>query len=466
MTGGVRPPEEISWWLESCGDDLSPRPPVHGDIDVDVAIVGAGLTGLWTAYYLAKADPGLRIAILEREFAGFGASGRNGGWLSALFPASRDKLAALRGSSRDAAGRLTAAMRGSIDEVARVCTAEGIDCDLHKGGTVSFARTPAQLARARAEVESARAWGDTEDDIRLLGATEAASMARVTELLGATYTPHCARIHPGKLVRGLARVVEGLGVAIHEQTAARSLHPGRVVTDRGVVRAERVLRATEGYTCGLDGMRRAMIPAYSLIVATEPLDASTWERIGMADSPTFSDFRHLLIYGQRSADGRFVFGGRGAPYHYGSSIRPSYDREEKVFAALRRTLVELFPALDGARFTHSWGGTLGIPRDWTASVWLDPRTGIGAAGGYVGDGVTTTNLAGRTLADLVTGTDSALTTLPWVGHRSPAWEPEPMRWLGVNAGLQTMALADHEEKITRRPSLLARAMAPLVGSHQ
>lgn len=458
-------PETISWWLESCEDDLTPRPALPGDIDVDVAIVGAGLTGLWTAYYLSVADRSMRIAVIESEFAGYGASGRNGGWASALFPASRAKLARLPGSSRDGANRLIAAMRASVDEVGRVSADEGIDCHFHKGGTVVFARTAPQLARAEREVADAHAWGDTEDDLRLLDATEARAVAQVTSLRGATYTPHCARIHPARLVRGLARAVERRGVALYEQTTARALHPGRVVTDHGTVRAEKVLRATEGYTARMEQSHREMVPAYSLIVATEPLSERTWEQIGMSDAPTFSDFRHLLIYGQRSADGRFVFGGRGAPYHFGSAIRPSFDHEETVFAALRETLIELFPPLHGTTFTHSWGGALGIPRDWTASVWLDPTTGLGAAGGYVGDGVTTTNLAGRTLADLVTGHESDLTTLPWVGHRSRRWEPEPLRWLGVNAGLKTMGLADHEERLTGRPSLAARAMAPLLGGH-
>jgi glycine/D-amino acid oxidase-like deaminating enzyme len=226
-----------------------------------------------------------------------------------------------------------------------------------------------------------------------------------------------------------------------------------------------VLRATEGYTTSLEGMRRDVVPVYSLIVATEPLPESTWEQIGLRNRETFTDYRNLLVYGQRTADGRLVFGGRGAPYHFGSDIRPGYDREPRVFEMLRATLLDLFPVLAGTRFTHAWGGALGIPRDWVASVGLDRGTGIGWAGGYVGDGVGTTNLAGRTLRDLVLERDTDLTALPWVGHRSRRWEPEPLRWLGVNAGLRAMSFADAEERLTRRPSLVARAVAPLVGGH-
>ncbi|MDX6301623.1 MAG: hypothetical protein QOF53_2837 [Nocardioidaceae bacterium] len=403
--------------------------------------------------------------MLEAETAGFGASGRNGGWCSALFPAGLPKLARLSGSSRGAALAQHEAMRATVDEVLRVADAEGIDARAHKGGTIAVARTPSQLRRARQEVGKARAWGRDEDDLRLLDRDEASERLCATDVLGGSFTPDCAAVHPARLVRGLARAVERRGGRIHEHTRVRALAPGRAVTEHGVVSADVVLRATEGYTTTLEGMRRDVVPVYSLIVATEPLPASTWEQIGLRNRETFTDYRNLLVYGQRTADGRLVFGGRGAPYHFGSSIRPGYDREPRVFSMLRATLLRLFPVLAGTRFTHAWGGALGIPRDWVASVGLDRATGIGWAGGYVGDGVGTTNLAGRTLCDLVLERDSDLTALPWVGHRSRRWEPEPLRWLGVNAGLRAMSLADAEERLTRRPSLVARAVAPLIGGH-
>ncbi len=224
-----------------------------------------------------------------------------------------------------------------------------------------------------------------------------------------------------------------------------------------------VIRATEGYTSRIAGLRRALAPIYSLVIATEPLAPGVWERIGLRGRETFSDHRHLIIYGQRTADDRLVFGGRGAPYHFGSRISEGFDADVHVFGKLRATLVELFPVLADTRVTHAWGGPLGVPRDWCASVGLDPDTRLGWAGGYVGDGVSTTNLAGRTLRDLVLDRDTELTRLPWVGHRSPSWEPEPLRWLGVNAGLRAMTWADTEERLTGRPSLVARSLAPLLG---
>ena len=404
--------------------------------------------------------------MLEQEVAGFGASGRNGGWCSALFPTAWDRL--VRESSAAEALRLHRAMQDTVVEVGRVAQTEGIEAHYHRGGTVTLARSRTQRPRLQAEVAEAHRRGFGEEDVRWLGPEEATRHLAATQVLGAAYTPHCAVVHPARLVRGLAAVVSGAGVPIYERTRAVEVRPGSVRTDRGSVRAEVIIRATEGYTARLAGHRREVAPVYSLMVATEPLSQATWQAVGLTDRPTFSDGRHLIIYGQRTADGRLAFGGRGAPYHFASRIRPGYDHEPRVFAELRSVLLELLPQLEDEaplRFTHAWGGPLGIARDWAASVGFDRGTGLGWAGGYVGDGVATTNLAGRTLADLVTGTDSDLVTLPWVQHRSRPWEPEPLRWLGVNAGLRAMQLADVEERWTGRESRVARLMAPLTGGH-
>ncbi|MGH8862648.1 MAG: NAD(P)/FAD-dependent oxidoreductase [Jatrophihabitantaceae bacterium] len=447
----------MSLWFDQL-PPVAPREPLTCDAVVDVAIVGGGLTGLWTAYYLHELDPTLQIAVLEAEVAGFGASGRNGGWCSALYPVGIRTLAAEAG--QDAANRQYAAMRDTVDEVVRVASAERIEADVAPGGTIVVARSEPQLERARAEADEARAYGL---DIALLDAPEATVRLNATEVVGGTFTPHCAAVQPAKLVRGLADVVEARGVTIFERTRVTGFESGVVRTGRGSVRADVVVRATEGYTARLPGARRAIAPVYSLIIATEPLARAQWDEIGLRERETFSDHRHLIIYGQRSADDRMVFGGRGAPYHFGSRIRPEFDGDRRVFAALERTLHELFPVLRGAAVTHRWGGPLGIARDWHPSVGLDRTTGLASAGGYVGDGVSTTNLAGRTLADLITGRDTALTALPWVGHRSPDWEPEPLRWLGANAGLQAMTWADHAETRRGRQSRMAGLVNAMMG---
>ncbi|XVU20842.1 NAD(P)/FAD-dependent oxidoreductase [Actinoplanes sp. CA-054009] len=415
-----------SFWLSTLGP-LVERPALPGDLAADVAIVGGGYTGLWTAYYLSQAAPSLSIVVLESRYCGFGASGRNGGWASGLFPVSEAKLARRHGAARAAA--MHSALAGAVDEVGRAADAEGIDCHYAKGGTISLVRSAAQLRRAR------NAPG-------FLGAAEARAICDATGVLGGVYSPDCAALHPARLVRGLAEAVERRGVKIFEGTRVRGIARGRVVTEHGVVTAGTVVRALEGYTAQLDGYRRALAPVYSLMIATEPLPSSFWDRVGLARRETFTDERHMIIYGQRTADDRLAFGGRGAPYHFGSRVEPGYDQVPAVFDSLRDTLEQMF----GIRpeIAARWGGPLGIPRDWMPSVGL--ADGIAWAGGYVGDGVAAANLAGRTLADLIRGAETELTTLPWVGHRSRRWEPEPLRWLGINAALRATNLRDSLER--------------------
>ncbi len=452
----------LSLWWDQVGSDepgeLVVRPPLDGDTTADVVVVGAGLTGLWTAYYLLEADPSLDVLVVEQEVAGFGASGRNGGWCSALFPQSPEALARRHGP--DAALALRAAMRDTVVEVGGVARAEGIECGFAYGGTVTLARNGAQLARVRAEADEAARWGDEE---HLLDADGVADHVRAAGVLGGSWTPDCARIQPLALTRGLARVVETRGARITERTRVLRISPRAVVTDRGTARARWIVRATEAWTAQLAGSRRQIAPVYSLMIATEPLPADVWATVGLDRAETFTDGGHLTIYGVRTPDDRLALGGRGARYHAGSSVSPVFDHAAAAHERLRRALGELFPAVADAAITHRWGGALGVPRDWHASVGLDPATGIGWAGGYVGDGVATANLAGRTLADLVTGADSPLVRLPWVGHRSPDWGPEPVRWAEITATARATALADAEERRTGRPSRIAALVAPLLG---
>ena len=443
-----------SFWSDSLPDaERAIGAPLDGDVDVDVAIVGGGLTGLWTAWYLLDADPSLRVAIVERETVGFGASGRNGGWCSALLPMSHERLARRHGPA--AAIRMQQAMHHNVAAVGAFVErhADPDNSIFHFGGTIDLARNPPQRHRLTAEVEHLHGLGFDDHDYRWLSADEARARCRATDVLGALWTPHCATVHPLRLTHLVARAALARGARIHEHTEAIRLEERRVVTDRGTIGAEVVVRATEGYTSQLPGERRTFLPIYSLMIATEPLDDSTWDDIGLADRPTFTDGRHLVIYGQRTADGRLAFGGRGAPYHFGSTVRPEFDTDVQVRELLTRSLHELFPATRSAAITHHWGGVLAAPRDWTCSVEFDTSTGFAAAGGYVGDGVGTTHLAGRTLAALITGAHhDELLRLPWVGHRSRRWEPEPLRWIGVNLGRTAAARSDAVERRTNRTS--------------
>lgn len=449
-----------SVWLDLIDEPLEPRPALPGPREADVAIVGGGSTGLWTAYYLAKADPHMRIVVLEREIAGFGASGRNGGWVSPFFPAPLERIAAEHG--REKAVAMLRAMIETVDHVGAVCAVEGIDARYHKGGVLTLVTGPEQLVRVRGEPAYYHGWGVGEDEAMWLDATAVGERIRVSGCLGASYMTPCACVDPARLVRGLARVVEGLGVEIYEGTAVSAIRDRRAVTTAGGVRAEVVVRATEGFTPQLPGARRDLVPIYSLMIATEPLPNDFWQEVGWSNREVFTDGRHLYIYAARTADGRIALGGRGAPYHFGSRVRDAYEQVPRVHADLEATLKRLFPAARDARITHRWGGALGVPRDWFPSVGYDEAGGYAWAGGYVGDGVASSNLAGRTLADLITGGQTEFTALPWVNHRSRRWEPEPLRWIGIRGSLAVYATADEKERRTGKPAKRAALMEKLL----
>ena len=428
----------------------------HRVRDADVAIVGGGYTGLWTAWHLARRDPTLRIVVVEREHVAFGASGRNGGWCSAILPIGLDQLATRYGAG--AAHRMQAAMHSTVREVGEFCDEHAPPGVYHRGGTLDVARNRPQVARLRAHVNEYHAHGFTDADYRWLDATDTAERIAMTGALGAVATPHCATVHPLRLAYALARAVDRAGVTIAEGVEVRRIEPRRLLTDAGPIKADVIVRATEGYTCQLPGERRSMLPIYSLMIATEPLPNGVWDRIGLHDRQTFADGRNVIIYGQRTSDGRFAFGGRGAPYHFGSNVAPEFDRDDAIRERLADDLVHLFPAVAGYEVTHHWGGVLGAPRDWTGAVDLDRSTGLATAGGYVGDGVGASHLAGRTLATLIAGPrfegDDELVRLPWVGHRSRPWEPEPFRWIGVNLARSAARRADRHEDRHDTPSAL------------
>jgi glycine/D-amino acid oxidase-like deaminating enzyme len=449
---------DVSFWWHSIGLP-TPGPALPGDRDADVCIVGGGYTGLWTAYYLKRADPSLRIVVLEARFCGYGASGRNGGWVTASLAGTRRRYAKTHGHAAVVA--LQHAMNDTVDEVIRVCAAEGIDADVVKGGELSVAVNEAQHDRLHAEVAAAHEWG--EPDYQLLDLDDARKRLDIAHLRGAAWSPHCARIQPAKLARGLARAVRALGVEVFESTRVMRIEPAspgsggaRAVTGSGTVRAPYVLRATEGFTAGLPGERRTWLPMNSSLIVTAPLPQSVWDEVGWAGYETLGDQAHAYMYAQRTADDRIAIGGRGVPYRYGSRTDHDGVTHASTVAALQEILHRLLPATSDARIDHAWSGVLAVPRDWCSTAGLDRRTGLGWAGGYVGHGVATTNLAGRTLRDLVLGTPTDLTALPWVGRTVRKWEPEPLRWIGVQTLYAAYRAADRREQRGGPTARLAR----------
>jgi glycine/D-amino acid oxidase-like deaminating enzyme len=458
----VRRNGEVSFWYASTGMP-TPTAPLPGDLRADVCIVGAGFTGLWTAYYLKRAAPELTVVILEREFAGFGASGRNGGWLSSNFAGSRPRMERQHG--RDAVVALERAMRASVDEVIGACAAEEIEADVIKSGVLRVARSNAQVRRLRQSVAEERAWGLGADDLLELDGGALDARIRVADAKAGVWSPHAARVQPAKLVQGLAAAVRRLGVPIYERTTVHEVASGTARSNRGTVSAGFVLSCLEGFTASLRGEKRSWLPLNSAMIVTAPLPERTWASVGWEGAELLGDNAHAYMYAQRTADGRIALGGRGVPYRFGSRTDTLGQTQHRTIEQLVSLLDEMFPAAAGIPIEHAWCGVLGVPRDWTPTVRLDRSTGLGVAGGYVGSGVATTNLAGRTLRDLVLGHETELTHLPWVGHVSRRWEPEPARWLGSRLVYGLYRAADRREaaSASSRTHSYARIAAAIAG---
>lgn len=463
--GAPPPASDNPWarslWLEGVVQDLTPRERLSGDHTCDVAIVGGGFGGLWTAYYLKSADPSLRVTLVEAEIAGFGAAGRNGGFVSTGIAGSGARYA--RRSGWDSVLRAEREVQHGIDEIGRVVSSEGIDCGYNKAGALTVATTRPQLERLRDRVEAKHRFGLGPEDVRLISAEESADLVRGPEgLLAASFTPHCARVDPAQLARGLAAACERLGVKIYEQSPAEQLGRGFVQCRDGRISADVVVRATESYTIRERAERRRFLPLYSLVIATEPLPDRTWDELGWRDGLGFGDLGHLYYYAQRTVDGRIVVGGRGAPYRLRNPISPENEQNAHVYERLVQTLREALPAAAKARITHHWGGPLAVPRDWCTTTTFDRGTGLGFVGAFGGHGVTAANISGRTMRDLVLGQSTDLTSLPWVGHHTRNWEPEPLRFIASTAIHRTLASADAYEERTGKPAKRVRLVAPFL----
>ncbi len=438
-----------SLWHESTAQLVKNRPALDSDHQCDVAIIGGGYSGLWSAYYLKKLLPDLRIVVIEQNNVGFGASGRNGGWCSGFLPISLSEIEQTHG--RAAAVEMYKASFQTLDEIEKVINSEHIDCDYHRGGTIHGATNAVQQSRVRHDVEQLHDFGFGEEHIRFLAATEISSRLNIDGLSIASYTPHCAVIHPAKLVQSLAQLVERLGVQIFESTTVLEYSPGNVKTNSYTCQADIIIRATEGFTARIKKHRRTLAPLYSYMVATTPLSTSQLSNLGWANRETYHDARNMIIYAQLTKDKRIAFGGRGAPYHFASRVKPQYDIHSVIHDKIIRSMHEVFKVAQELEVTHRWGGPLGVPRNWRPSVNFERTTGLASLGGYVGDGVAATNLAARTLAHLIVGDKHPLTELFWVNQVSRKWEVEPLRFIGINGLLKISESMDRHEARTNQP---------------
>jgi len=437
--------KNTSFWFDTLDENIQARAPLQAHIEVDVAIIGAGYTGLWTAYYLKKQQPDLSIAIVESQTSGFGASGRNCGWLMAGMAGEAKYLSGLPEDERQAGYNL---LFGIIDEVAKVTDDENIQCDLNRGGAVyAAARYPEQIKNMQGTLKHFHEQGLSEEDYRWLDKDQLAEKVRMRNGYGGIFTPHCATINPAKLVRGLARCVENMGVTLYEKSPVISVENKQIHTDQGSIKANVIVPATEGFSDQLLNLKKYVLPVQSLIIATEPLSDAQWDEIGLHNRPAFSDGGRLTTYGQRSQDGRLLFGARGG-YMFGGKVRHEFSLEDPAFELRQKLMVDLFPSLEAAKVTHGWGGTLGMARGFCPFAVFDPASGIASAGGFSGEGVGASNLFGRTLADMILQKDSQLTNMPWVftpaTHKQALkkWEPEPLRFITYKTILKCFGWED------------------------
>lgn len=429
-------------WLETI--EHSPRSPLVGSAETDVAIVGGGFTGLWTAYHLLEAQPSLRVTVIEREEVAFGASGRNGGFAMTLLDMS---LAHLRRNHGDGKARAAHnAVADSVDEIGAAIERHGIDCEWVKGGLLVVAANEGQLARVDADLAAAGALG--LDGFRRLSAAEVRAEVDSPTYLGALEESHCGVVNPARLCAGLAQTVEQMGATIHETTDVTSITDAggrlRLTTPNGRLDADQVVFATNAWASGTPWFKSAVIPLYTYVVLTEPISDEQWASVGWARRQGIEDKRNYVHYYRRTADGRVLWGGGDGVVHAGRRIRPAYDRHDRIMGDLVRTFHETFPQLAGVRMTHHWGGPVGITVSFLPlfGTLLDGRLHYGL--GYNGHGVAPSHTGGKILRDKVLGKPSELTELCFVDADEPHFPPEPLLWITAELTRQTLLRQDRQ----------------------
>ncbi len=420
------------------------RSPLRDDLDVDVAIIGGGFSGLWTAYHLLSADPALRVVVVERDVIGFGASGRNGGWLMAAAPAN------LRVWERQfglkAVQRAQAVFIDAVGEVAQVVSIQDIDCGLRlAGGAVTVARSPAEVKRLMDRHDEMVRTGWPAEGMAWLEPDAVAEQVGAQGTLGALAVRPCGTLNPVALVRGLAEAVEQLGGRVFERTSAVSIEPGVVRCEGAELHAAHVVVATEAFTVQQSGEGRRYLPLASTMIATAPLPAGVRAEIGWSGGEAVGDAHHLFFYAQHTPQGRIAIGGRGAPYRLGSALAVEGVADGATSARLEATLREVWPQAESVPIEHRWSGSLAVPRDWCASCGVDADTGIAWIGGYAGHGVAASFVLARSLALQLRGIADPDGPMPWTLHRPRQWEPEPLRWMASQAIVRVLASSDRKE---------------------
>ena len=431
------PDSPLSLWLDTYGS-YTPNPPLKGDLSVDIAIIGGGFTGVCTAYYLKLADPSLRVALLEAKTIGYGASGRNGSFAMTVVGLGFEVTPVLMGKERFKIAHRY--MMRAVDDLDEFIQREKIDCDRIRPGFLRVATTKGYIKRLRHEVELMNELGF--NDISWISQEETRARVDSPRYLGAMWEPRLVLVDPAKLVRGERDLAMSLGAEIYENTPVLEItsHPKfQIKTPEGQVTSEKLVFATNAYTHLFPGLKRKQIPAFTYMIATEPLTTDQLEPLGWQGGEGIEDARNLIHYYRITPDHRLVMGGGPVGLTYGNSLYG--DNNEAAWQHLEKHVHWLFPSLKEAKITHRWGGPFSVTVDLTPVIgYVGDQRAIYSAG-CIGHGVSTSHLNAQTIRDILLERKSDLLDCPFIDRRVIPWPPEPLR-MGVALAIRGYLLAE------------------------
>lgn len=442
------PYEDKSFWLQQYGAYV-PSPPLEGEAEVDVAIVGGGYTGLSTAFNLRLDEPALRVAVLEAYVVGYGASGRNGGFNMTLFGLEPAVTKALFGQQRTVEAHRY--MERAVDYVRDLVQQHQIRSDYEHPGFLRAATTPGFVRRIQHDLEILTQMGIS--GIEWWEAERVRQEVDSPLFLGAWWEPRCGLLDPAKHVRELKRLAVESGAAVYEESPVQSIDRGEgfvLQTPKGRLRAKQMVLATNAWSHLFPQLRRKQIPAFTHMVVTEPLTPAQHAAIGWKNRQGLEDARNFVHYFRLTVDNRIAMGGSDVSIAVGGDMER--DLSPRVFDDLQRDVVLLFPALKGIRFAARWGGPVSVPIDMAPAIgFIGDRRAIYSLG-CVGHGVSLAQLNGRTITDLLLGKDSDLTRVWFVGRRTIPWPPEPLRFVASHAIRGYMRAEDawYERRMSKR----------------
>ncbi len=431
---------DVPVWLDTPNRPVR-RPALDGDLVVDLAVVGGGLTGLWGAVLAHQDAPAQTVALLEGGDLGWAASGRNGGFCSASLTHG---LANGLSRWRDEMPTLLRMGQENLDAIEATIAQHAIDCGFTRSGELTVAVAPWQLTHLAELYEKARGLGE---QVELLDAARARALVDSPTYLGALHHPRStAVLDPARLVWGLADVAEQAGVTLHERTRVTGMHDDgswvRLDTTSGRVRARRVLLGTSAFPSPLHRLRSYVVPVWDHVLATEPLTPAQLDAIGWAGRQGVGDAGNQFHYYRLTTDNRLVFGGYDALYYFGSDLGARRRRNARTEQILAEHLLETFPQLEGVKVTHAWGGAIDTCTRFTAFWALAMGEKVASVQGYTGLGVGASRFGAQVALDLLDHAVTPRTRLEMVRRKPVPFPPEPIRWAGIQLTRRSIARAD------------------------